>query len=339
MPTLDIFADDAFTVRSLTDAINKIPFVPGRAGIVADWRENGITTTTIWIESKSGVITLVDPSARGGPGASTAKRGREGRPLPIPHYQLDDAVYADEVQNVRAFGQETAVQMVMARVNERQTELSQLRLDPTLEYQRLGALRGMILNADGSVLLDLYDAFGEEPQDEVDFNLDAATDNGDIRKTCAQVARMTARSLGGSTFRSIHAFCGDNFYDALVKAKETRATFLNQQEATQLRGPSAFMTFQFGEITFENYRGGTGIEEAEPFIEPDKCHIFPLGVPGLYRTVNAPADYIETVNTTGLPRYTKQYRMPNDKGITLEVQANSLSYCTRPRVLIKGKLT
>jgi hypothetical protein len=59
----------------------------------------------------------------------------------------------------------------------------------------------------------------------------------------------------------------------------------------------------------------------------------------LFRTVYAPADYIETVNTIGLPRYAKQYPMPNDKGISLEMQMNALNYCTRPRVLIKGKTT
>lgn len=32
MPTLDIFNNDAFSVVSLTDAINKLPYVPGQAG-------------------------------------------------------------------------------------------------------------------------------------------------------------------------------------------------------------------------------------------------------------------------------------------------------------------
>jgi hypothetical protein len=52
--------------------------------------------------------------------------------------------------------------------------------------------------------------------------------------------------------------------------------------------------------------------------------------------VYAPADYIETVNTVGIPRYSKQFRMPNDKGINLEMQTNALSYCIRPTVLVQG---
>jgi hypothetical protein len=53
--------------------------------------------------------------------------------------------------------------------------------------------------------------------------------------------------------------------------------------------------------------------------------------------VYAPADYIETVNTKGMPRYAKQYPMPNDKGVNLEVQSNPLCYCVRPNTLVQGK--
>jgi hypothetical protein len=52
--------------------------------------------------------------------------------------------------------------------------------------------------------------------------------------------------------------------------------------------------------------------------------------------VYAPADYIETVNTMGLPRYVKQYPMPNDKGIHIDTQMNVLSFCTRPLALLNG---
>ena len=37
MPVLDVFTSDAFSVASLTDAVNKRPFIPGRAGQVAGW--------------------------------------------------------------------------------------------------------------------------------------------------------------------------------------------------------------------------------------------------------------------------------------------------------------
>jgi hypothetical protein len=53
-------------------------------------------------------------------------------------------------------------------------------------------------------------------------------------------------------------------------------------------------SFDFGGITWANYKGGGTIG-----VDTNKCHLFPTGVPGLFRTVYGPADYIETVNTPG----------------------------------------
>jgi hypothetical protein len=97
----------------------------------------------------------------------------------------------------------------------------------------------------------------------------------------------------------------------------------------------SFGAFPFGGIMWDNYRGAVG---GTQFIDPVKAHLFPIGVPNLFRTYFAPADYIETVNTVGQPRYTKQYEMPNGKGIALDSQMNSLDICTRPGVLLVGTI-
>jgi len=87
-----------------------------------------------------------------------------------------------------------------------------------------------------------------------------------------------------------------------------------------------------GGIFFENYRGKIG---STNFISDTEAQIFPVGAPSLFQTINAPADYIETVNTVGLPFYAKQERMAFDRGISINTQSNPLNVCTRPRTLIK----
>jgi hypothetical protein len=42
------------------------------------------------------------------------------------------------------------------------------------------------------------------------------------------------------------------------------------------------------------------------FTDASKAYFFPVGVPGLFRQYNALADFVETANTIGLPRYAKQ---------------------------------
>lgn len=339
----DVFNGDAFTVLSLTDAINAVPFVPGRAGQVAGWKEDSVTATSIMIEEKGGELKLLNPTPRGGVGEPFSTAGRNARSLVIPHYQVDDYISADSVQNVRAFGQTDQLEVLSDRVNARLTDHVQQRLDPTLEYQRVGALKGLILNGDGTTLYNLFTEFGVTQEAEIDFDLDNANPaSGALRKACAQAVRKIANNLGGSVVGPIFAECGDAFFDDLLAHKEVVDSYKGTPMASVLRDgyitPNGLVygVFEFGGIIWENYRGAVG---GTAFIDTDKCHIFPTGVPGLWRTVYAPADYEETVNTPGLPRYARQWASPNGKGRSLESQMNALNYCTRPKALLKGKRT
>src|SRR5690606_33737630 len=141
----------------------------------------------------------------------------------------------------------------------------------------------------------------------------------------------------------LHAFCGDAFFDDLLSHPEVVESYKGTPMAQVLRegyvypnGMKVYGAFEFGGIVWENYRGKIG---NTPIIDPDKCHIFPVGVPGLFVTRYAPADYVETVNTVGLPRYSRQFMMPNGKGVYLDVQMNAINYCSRPNVLVQGKRT
>lgn len=341
MTMLDVFNSDAFGVISLTDAINKLKFVPGRIGELNLFQESGVPTTAVAIEERDGILSLVSPSPRGGPGSTLDKAKRSARNINIPHFQLDDAIMAEEVQNVRAWGSETETEMVQSKVAERLQVLGQ-SLAATHEYSRIGAIKGTVTYADASTL-DLNALFGVTAQTEVDFDLDNGSPaSGALRQKCASVIRTIATELGGTPFRGVHAFCGDTFFDQLVSHPEVRETYTGWMAAQELRGAyvagdgSSYGAFPFGGIMWENYRGAIG---GTSFVSATKAHIFPVGVPGLFRSYWGPADYIETVNTNGQMMYAKQWEMPNGKGINLEVQSNGLHICTRPRALVPARNT
>ena len=335
---LDIYTDDAFSLVPLTDAINKLKFVPGLIGSMNLFVESGVAATSIALEERDGILTLVSPSPRGGPGTTLDKTKRKLRSLAIPHFEIDDAIMAEEVQGVRQWGSETALETVMGKVTDRAAIHSQ-SLEATQEFSRIGAVKGIVTYAD-STTLNLFTEFGVTQETEIDFDLDNASPaEGVLRRASAKVIRQIAGILEGVPFNGVHAFVGDNFYDDLIAHKEVRDTFLRQVEARQLRegyveGGQSFGSFNFGGIVWQNYRGKVG---ATDFVNTDKAHIFPTGVPNLFRTYFAPADYVETVNTLGRRLTAKQFPMPNDKGIELEVQMNTLNICTRPKALIPGK--
>ena len=61
----------------------------------------------------------------------------------------------------------------------------------------------------------------------------------------------------------------------------------------------------------------------------------PEGVADLFITRFAPADYMETANTLGLPKYAKQEALRMNRGLEIEAQSNPLNLCTRPGAIIK----
>lgn len=332
---LDVFGNPAFGLVPLTDTINKLIYVPGRVTSLGIFRETPIITTTAMIEERSGVLSLVAPTPRGGPGRTIARGDRKLRPVAVPHFQIDDGVMAESVQGVRAFGTETDLETVQGLVTERLQEAGD-DLSVTQEWNRFGALKGIVTYADGSTL-DTFNLFGITPNDVVYLDIDAA-DDGELSAGISDIVRAMGRTLGGTPFTGAYAFCGDDFYKSIRKNPEVRATFLSTPEAALLRdGPvdtqfnqnGSFGRFAYGGIIWDNLYAEI---DGQAFVDPDEAVIFPLG-PGIFRTYYAPADYIETVNTLGKPKYAKQIVMDNQKGIRLESQTNCLDICLRPNAL------
>jgi hypothetical protein len=336
---LDIFRGDGFGVVPLSLAINNLKFVPGFISSKGLFTETAIATTSVAIEEKNNVLTLIAPSPRGAPGTTLPKPRRAMRMLGVPHFEINDAIMAEEVQGVRPFGQETGTEAVMTKVGERMQTAGQ-SLEYTQEHARVGAIKGIITYADGTVL-NLFIEYGLTPPAAINFPFSVTPPTGAVRQTCQLVIRTMGNNLDGVMFSGIEAICGDTFFDALIMSPEVRATYLNQVGASELRtsyvsAGQAWGSFEFGGILWTNYRGYAA---GSPMVETGAAYFYPTGVPNLFASVYAPADYVETVNTMGLPRYVKQYQMPNDKGIHIDTQMNVLNFCSRPLALLKGSYT
>ena len=328
MPMLNIFEDDAFSVVSLTTAINSTPFQPKRLAELRLFAEEGITTTALAIEKRGTTLALVPNAPRGG--VPVVKTGDKSQLVSImtTHLPQMAAVMADEVQNVRAFGSETEIETVSNIVNRR---LAKCRrdLDVTIEYQRMGAIKGQILDADGStVLLDLFTTFGGSQTTQ---SMVFASGTTDVRAKCLALKRKLEAQLGGLSYSGIRVFCSAGFFDSLIGHADVKESYRLFQNSEMLRNdPRA--GFLYGGILWEEYRGSVS---GVPFIADGEAYAVPEGVADLFVTNFAPADYMETVNTVGLPYYAKQEKMKMDKGIDIETQSNPISICTRPTTVVK----
>lgn len=339
MPMLDVFRGDAFSVVSLTDAILKAPYKPGRIGALGLFRSRGITTTTVTVEEKAGRLELIQTTPRGGPGTSIGSQKRTARSFVVPHLEKDSKVMADEVQNVRAFGSETAMDSVQEIVNERLADLRAMH-EVTLERHRASAIQGIVLDADGSPIYNLFTEFGVSQQTAT-LSPDANTDNGDfLRGEVVAAQRLIESELGAEPMGRYRAFCGAEFFDALradlgVVETVRRA---NPQSLLQagLIAPGV-RAFEFADVIWEEYRGSVG---GQAFFADDEAYLLPDGVPSLFETYFAPADFIETVNTIGRPIYAKT-SIDDDlqRWVRIHTQSNPLSLCLRPRAVVKLTIT
>jgi len=310
---------DLFTVTTLTSAINKLPALPTKAGSLGIFNERGIATTTVVIEVRNGRLFLVPNVSRNDDPLPVANSKRTRRTFETAHLPVSSQVLPSEMSDPQA-----------QVINDKLQGLKN-SLEATREWQRIGALRGKILDADGGVLYDLYDEFGV-PQKQITVALGTA--NTDVRGKVLAAKRHAEEKLGGVLVSGFKAFCGPEWFDKFTDHAKVKEAYANYQEAADRLGGDNRAGFIFGGVEFIEYNASVSNQK---FIPDDVAQVFPVGV-GIYDLYNAPANYNETVNTLGQPFYAKAEERRLGKGWDLEAQANPLALCLYPEALVELKI-
>ncbi len=330
--------NEAFTMVSLTQSINILPNQYGRVGQLGVFPDKGVRTRTVIVEEFNGVLNLLPTMPVGAPGTQNKLGKRTVRSFTIPHIPLDDAILPSEYEGIRAFGSETDVK-ALAQVMNDHLQAARNKFDITIEYLRMGALKGIILDADGSTLYNLYTEFGIT-QKVVYFDLN--TDATNVMGKCKEVCRHIEDNLKGEIYSGIRCLCSREFFDALISHPQVEKYYVNWQAAASLTNsgaaPDPRKGFKFGGITFEEYSGTATDKDGNTrrFIAEGEAHFYPEGTSQAFNTLYAPGDFIETVNTIGIPLYAKQVADPMGRRIDLHIQSNPLPICYRPALLVKG---
>src|SRR5690606_16228507 len=137
----NIFNSDLFSFTSLTTAVNQIPEKPHQLGAWFNWNAQGVNTTSIIVEELEGKLAVIPSAARGTVGKGQTNAKRKARSFIIPHYPHYDAVHATEVQGVRAFGSNSEMETVEAKLAEKYVSM---RANPavTEEFAKAGPISG-----------------------------------------------------------------------------------------------------------------------------------------------------------------------------------------------------
>lgn len=328
MASMDVFNDDAFSLQSLTAAIQDTPHIPGRIGSLGLFENDGVTTTHVSIEKEGAALALVPAADRGAPGLVVEKDPRNMIPFETLHLPQSSTIMADEIQGIRAFGEEDEVQAVASYVAKRQAK-HRRQIDATLEHHMIGAVKGQILDSNGTkVLLDLFSRFGIS---QVTHSLVLGTATTKVRKKVLELLDKIEDQLGGLSFTGVRVLCGRNYFKNFVDHDDVRKSYERWQEGSANRD-DVRGGFEFAGAIFEQYRGQVGNVK---FVGDDEAYAVPVGVPDLFIGRFAPANYMETVGTNGLPYYSKTEPLRMNKGVELESQSNPIMLCTRPNAVVK----
>lgn len=319
---------DMFTVASLTAAVNKLPLPPSAIGGSGLFAEQGINSTTVVIDEQAGRLVLVPNTSRNDEARPLKDPKRKRRVFETCHLPLSTTLLPADLQGLQAFGQEVGVAAQQATViNDRLASLK-ASIETTREWQRMGAIAGQVLDADGSVLVDLFDAFAITKKS---ISIAFTTATTDVRGKCVEAVRHSESKLLGTAASSYRAYCSPQFLDALVSHATVKEAFANYQQAADRLGGDVRRGFVFGGIEFIEYNQTVS---GQKFVADGKARLFPLA-PRVFALYNAPANYNETVNTVGQAWYAKAEPRRLGKGWDLEVQANPLALCLYPEALVE----
>lgn len=333
MPTMDAFSGDTFSTRSLTGFVRRMDYKPQFLGSLGIFDPVPSATDLIFVERRNQSLRLIPTSPVGAPPTPRQTGKRDGIPLKIERIATDFTLYAHEVRGVRAENTEDELMPLQTEYARRMGEIRD-DVELTEEFHRLGALQGVLLDADGStVIYDFFSEFGIALPALINFELGTA--GTDVRQKCKDTIRLMARGAKGAmgTGTSVHALCGDSFYDDLVSHPNVEKFYLNTGAApAQKNGGGAFESYEFGSITFHNYRGTD--DNSTVAIASNEAKFFPIGARDVFKVGYAPAEFDPWVNTMGRALYALNVS-DRDRGAWQkgELYQYPLYMCQRPEVL------
>lgn len=334
----DVFGDDAFGFLSLTEGVTNLPYIESQLGQMGLFNglTEGIETSTVVIDEQDGQLQILSDIPRGSPPERMYKDSKKkSRALVVPHMQFEDRIQAASLLGKRKFGQ-NVMESVADKVNGTFQNMISTVIEPTKEVHRLNALRGILLDSDGTSVIHDYFQFFEVTQQVFDFALSNASTN--VRERCVQAVRLIEDTLGGIPHTTITALCGRAFFDAFTSHPKVRDTYLNQEssQGDVLRADLRVRGFMFGGILWKEYRGMRGLPNNLGQVDDDEAIMFPEGVANMYRTYWAPADFLEAVDTLGQEMYAKV--APDwkyNRWVDQLIETNPLYINTRPRAVLR----
>lgn len=322
-----------FTAIDLTSEINRLDNVWGMLQQLGLFPGQGVSTTMVEIAMEDGRLKILAAEERGAPGSQGRIDPEKSIILKVPSFPHDETIKPEDLQDRFVFGsnrqQRRSVQTETAKKLARLRQLHAL----TLEYLRMGALKGEIVDGRNRTIYDLFDVF--QIQKKVVY-FDFEDDDSDIMGAIEAVLGHMEDHLRGETMDGARAIVSPEFFLKLRQHPKVEKFFLNWQAATALAGRETG-DFELGGLRFRSYRAtATDMTGASRrFVTADKGHAYPTGTTDAHETYFAPAHHVAMANTLGTEIFVSPEILKHGRGVELHSESNPLPVWKAPELLVE----
>jgi hypothetical protein len=335
-----------FTSLQLSTAINRIPNNYGLINALGLFPSEGSISTVVEITIEDGTIRVLPSKERGAPGTVNDRNTRKSYWVEVPHFPMQDLILPRDIQNMLQIVGRSKTPMTLDAEMSKRLFTIRSKHAITLEWVRMGALKGLITDGNGDTLLDLYDFFGITKK-TIDFALGTA--GTDIIGKCQELRQSIATNLKGEVMTRPEVLVDSSFFGKFVQHAKVEKFWINWQAAGLLANPQLIKaggqygrTFEFQQIVWREYYGtapvGTGPGTAAvstPFVPLDYGYAYPVGTMNMFETWNAPANDIRVVNQPGQEVWVSPKVLDHGEGVELKSQSNCLALVKRPEALVE----
>lgn len=323
-----------YTAVDLTAEINRIEDAWSKLRRLGLFPSEGITSRYTEIAREGHKLKILGAAEPGEPGTHGTQDPANSVVLKVPHIPHQEVIKPEDLQDSYVFG--TGRQRRKSVQTETARKLARLRRlhSNTLEFLRVGALKGEIRDGYNRLIYDLFNVFNVTKK-VVNFEL--STDSTDVRAKCHEVVQHMEDNLYGETMDGVRALVSPEFFDKLVTHPNVEKWYQNWAAARGMANLGPNDAFPFGGVAFETYRAAsTDLTGAtRRFIAADRGHAYPTGTTDAHQTVNAPPYHVDFANTRGPEVFVSPETKEHGKGVELQSQANPLPVWTIPELLVE----
>ncbi|WP_321504048.1 major capsid protein [Breoghania sp.] len=337
-----------YTNVELTEEVNRLPNNFGLLNALDIAPSEPIGSRYVRIDYRDGQLVVLAAEEPGAPGQMSEDDTEGGIILIVPHFpHLGTIKAADLANGIQVVG---GVMQARDLDSETAKKLKTIRGHHavTLEYVRMGMLKGLIKDGKGKTLYDLYEVFGITKK-TIDFKLGTAATN--MVEKCEEVADHIIRNAKGETVGQVEVIVDTTFFNRFTSHPNVEKFWLQTQQAQTLQkferdrlGGNWGRVFEFGQLMFREYkatfpvRNSSGAITSEVAVAAGKGHAYPTGTQSMFATYQGPAHHIDMVNVApdaADPVFISVEVLKHGEGVEMKSQTNRLPVCKQPECLVE----